>query len=57
MNDAILWSVWAGILVTLPFVITKMLIKNAMARAVTRRRVSSLMKRGSEVSHGIFSDR
>lgn len=52
MNDAILWSVWAGILVTLPVVITRMLIKNAMA--VTRRRVSSRMKRGSEVSHETF---
>lgn len=45
MNDVALWSLWYGILVTLPPVITRMLIKHAMARAVTRRRVSSLMKR------------
>lgn len=45
MKDVALWSLWYGILVTAPPIITRMLIKYAMARAVTRRRVSSLMKR------------
>lgn len=45
MKDAAVWGLWYGILVTLPPVITRMLIKHAMARAVTRRRVHSLIKR------------
>ncbi len=45
MKDVTLWSLWYGILVTLPPVITRMLIKHVMARAVTRRRVSTFMKR------------
>lgn len=45
MKDVALWSLWYGILVTLPLVLTRMLIKHAMVRAVTRRRVYALMKR------------
>jgi hypothetical protein len=45
MNDLILWSMWYLTLGALPLVMTRMLIKNAMARAVTRRRVPSFMKR------------
>lgn len=54
MNEMMLQSLWYGILATLPSVMTRILIKNAMERAVTRRRVPSLMKRRSEVRHGIF---
>lgn len=54
MKDVTLWSLWYGILVTVPPVITRMLIKRTMARAVTRRRVHSLMKCGQEVRHGIL---
>ncbi|MGQ0555104.1 MAG: hypothetical protein ACT4PN_04075 [Nitrospiraceae bacterium] len=54
MRDVTLWSLWYGILVTLPPVITRMLIKHAMARAVTPRRVLSLMERKQEVRHGIL---
>ncbi len=49
MNNLILWSVWYGILVTLPLVMTQLLIKYAMARAMTRRRVPSSINRSEEV--------
>lgn len=39
MKDVILWSLWYGVPVILPPVVTRLLIKNAMARVVTRRRV------------------
>jgi hypothetical protein len=44
MNEIILRSFWYGILATLPQVMTRMLIKNAMGRVSTRRRVHSFMK-------------
>lgn len=45
MNELILQSLWYGILATLPPVMTRLLIKDAMVRASTRRRVHSSMKR------------
>ncbi len=54
MKDVILWSLWYGVLVTVPSLMTRLLIKNAMVKAVTHRRVSSSMKRRSEVRHGIL---
>ncbi|MGE0468762.1 MAG: hypothetical protein AB7L09_08345 [Nitrospira sp.] len=45
MKDLILWSMWYVMLGALPLVMTRMLIKNAMERVVTRRRVPSFMKR------------
>ncbi len=41
MKDVILWSLWYGMFASVPIVMTRLLIKNAMARAVTRRRVLS----------------
>lgn len=45
MNDVILWSVWYGVLITLPLVMTRLLIKKAMVRAITRRRRLSPINR------------
>lgn len=45
VKDLILWSMWYVMLGALPLVMTRMLIKNAMERVVTRRRVPSFMKR------------
>jgi len=45
MKDVALWSLWYGILVTLPLATTRQLIKTAMARTVTRRRMFLSMKR------------
>lgn len=41
MNEMILQSLWYGILAALPTVMTRMLIKNAMVRAIAHRRPSS----------------
>lgn len=38
MKDVILWSVWYGMFASVPIVMTRLLIKNAMTRAVTLRR-------------------
>lgn len=57
MSNAILWGLWYGILVTLPPVVTRMLIKHAMARAVARHCVPPSMKRSEEVRYGILQDR
>ncbi len=45
MNEMVLWSIWYGVLVTLPLVMTRPLIKNAMARAIVRRRRLSPINR------------
>lgn len=44
MNDLILWSLWYGLLATLPLVMTRLFIKNAMVRVVARRRLSSVKR-------------
>jgi ferric iron reductase protein FhuF len=38
MNNVILWSLWYGVLVTLPPVMTRLLIKSAMSRVKADRR-------------------
>ena len=43
-REMVLWSVWYGVLATLPFVMTRLFIKNAMARVVARRRPSSVKR-------------
>ncbi len=45
MQDVILWSVWYGALIVLPSVMTRMLIKHGMVRAVGRRRMLSSINR------------
>lgn len=54
MKDVALWSMWYGILVTGPPVITRLLIKHTMARAMAQRRLARSIHRRSEVRHGIF---
>jgi hypothetical protein len=49
MNNVILWSLEYGVLVTLPPVMIRLLIKSAMARVVTRRRFSCETHRLEEV--------
>lgn len=43
-SEMVLWTAWYGVLATLPLVMTRLFIKNAMARVVARRRLS-LVKR------------
>jgi len=45
MQEVILWSLWYAALIALPLVMTRMLIKHAMSRAVGRRRVFSSINR------------
>lgn len=46
MKDVILWSLWYGVLVTLPPVVTRLLIKHAMSRVIAHRRpLSSISRR------------
>lgn len=54
MKDLILWNLWYGMLVTLPSVITTLLIKSVMVSAVARRRRPSSINRREEVGHVIF---
>jgi ferric iron reductase protein FhuF len=44
MNNVILWSLWYGALVTLPLVMTRLLIKRSMVRVIPRRRLSSVKR-------------
>jgi hypothetical protein len=39
MNNMILWSLWYGVLVTLPPVMTRLLIKRSMSRVRSGRRM------------------
>jgi|GEM_PF-3807281 len=45
MKDVVLWSVWYGILVTLPPIMTRLLIKNAMVRMKARSQQPSSVRR------------
>ncbi len=47
MKDVTLWNLWYAALVGLPLVMTRMLIKHAMVRAVERRRARSSIDRRS----------
>lgn len=38
MNNVILWSLWYSVLVTLPSVMTRLLIKRSMSRVRAGRR-------------------
>lgn len=49
MNEMILWSLWYGILATLPVIMTRLLIKNAMARVAAYRRLPYSINRRWEV--------
>lgn len=44
MNEMVLWSAWYGALATLPLVMTRLFIKNAMARVVARRQPFSVKR-------------
>jgi hypothetical protein len=45
MKDVVLWSLWYGILVTLPPILTRLLIKNSMVRITARTRQPSSVRR------------
>jgi hypothetical protein len=40
MNEVILWSLWYGVLISLPLIMTRLLLKNAMGRVMARRQSS-----------------
>lgn len=44
MNNVILWTIWYGLLVLLPPLMTRVLIKHATTRVETRRRAFSREK-------------
>lgn len=43
-NEMALWSVWYGVLATLPLVMTRLFIKRAMAKVVVRRQPSPVKR-------------
>lgn len=45
MNNVILWSMWFGLLATLPPMMTRLLIKNAMAKGRGGRRPVSVRRK------------
>lgn len=49
MNEMVLWSLWYGLLATLPVIMTRLLIKNAMARVPAYRRSPDSINRRREV--------
>lgn len=49
MNEMVPWSLWYGLLAALPVIMTRLLIKNAMARVPAYRRLPDSIKRRWEV--------
>lgn len=45
MNDVILWTMWFGVLATLPPMMTRLLIKHAMAKGGGGRRPVSVSRK------------
>ncbi|HMS82170.1 MAG TPA: hypothetical protein PKD12_00795 [Nitrospira sp.] len=56
MNEMIQWSLWYGMLATLPLAVTRLLITHALERAAARQR-SSFVRQRLGGRHGILQNR